>query len=154
MQIKSAPFHCNVDLIYSSCIVTETLRRTSDSLELLEQSAGFQSFFLVINPKDPKDEGFLGGTLLGREFWRNHRGCGSTGAQAFRFYCSKAVESPATTSQITQQTPYISTQPSPSSNVAAPTPKSPANITKSEVYTAFRNAIRYTVTQGVVLDQT
>ncbi|KAK7691067.1 hypothetical protein QCA50_006170 [Cerrena zonata] len=125
-------------------IVTDTLRRTSDSLELLEKSAGFQSFFLVTNPKDSKDEGFLGGTLLGRDFWRNHRGCGSTGAQAFKLYCSKVIKIPVTTSPISQQMPYNTAQPPQTSGVTSSTSKSPANVVKAEVYTAFRNAIRLT----------
>ena len=40
----------------------------SQELESLETLAGVQSFFLVVNPHDPDDQGFLGGTVVGREF--------------------------------------------------------------------------------------
>lgn len=71
--------------------VLEILRSTSRILESLHDLAGLQSFFLVVNPHDPEDEGFLGGTVLGREFWRGHRGCGVAGAEAFRTQCVKAI---------------------------------------------------------------
>ncbi|CAL1716215.1 unnamed protein product [Somion occarium] len=117
----------------------EVLRRISTTLEALEKTAGLQSFFLVVNPQDPDDDGFLGGTLLGREFWRNHRGCGSAGAQAFKAHCSRTTEVQAGPSQIAQQTPYA---PPPIQGASGSAQRSPANVVKADVYSAVRNAIR------------
>ncbi|KAI9060657.1 hypothetical protein FKP32DRAFT_1577784 [Trametes sanguinea] len=71
-------------------LIRRVLMNISEQLESLERLAGVQSFFLVVDPDDQADEGFLGGTVLGREFWRDHRGCGSSGAQVFRARCRRA----------------------------------------------------------------
>lgn len=62
---------------------------TSRILESLAETAGVQSFFLSVDPRDDEDPGFLGGSLDGREFWRNLRGGGDHGAKAFKRHCLK-----------------------------------------------------------------
>ncbi|OCH94355.1 hypothetical protein OBBRIDRAFT_140424 [Obba rivulosa] len=107
------------------------LRSTSQNLESLEGIADLHSFFLVVNPHDPADEGFLGGTLLGREFWRGYRNCGVVGARAFKAHCVKALE--------TQNRHTVAPYPPDSSLVQK---KGPASELKKEVYAAVRNALR------------
>ncbi len=53
-------------------------------LESLQATSGVQSFVLAINPNDAEDEGFLGGSALGREFWRSLRGGGLAGVKALK----------------------------------------------------------------------
>ncbi|KAI0303751.1 hypothetical protein B0F90DRAFT_1319989 [Multifurca ochricompacta] len=64
--------------------IRDILLSTSQVLESLQDIAGVQSFFLAINPNDADDEGFLGGTTLGREFWRSLRGGGTAGAKSLK----------------------------------------------------------------------
>lgn len=111
--------------------VHEILRTTSQNLEALEGIAGLHSFFLVVNPYDPADEGFLGGTVLGREFWRGYRNCGVAGARAFKAHCAKALEDQSHRSVVPQQPPPSIAQ-----------KKGPASELKKEVYAAVRNALR------------
>ena len=131
----------------------------SDALESLQVVSGHHSFFLVVNPNDEADKGFLGGTTLGREFWRGHRGCGAAGAQAFKLFCQKATNPEFSTLNVTQvlQQPQSDAVPSvgvfpypanvsttmianPHSNVPK---KNQASVIKAEVYASIRNAIRY-----------
>ncbi|KAG7451971.1 uncharacterized protein BT62DRAFT_926169, partial [Guyanagaster necrorhizus] len=44
-------------------------------------------------------KGFFGGSLLGREFWRNVRGGGDSGARAFRSHCMKHLVSQTSIAQ-------------------------------------------------------
>ncbi|GBE88403.1 hypothetical protein SCP_1302180 [Sparassis crispa] len=115
------------------------LRSTSHTLESLQKIAGLQAFFLVVNPFDPEDKGFLGGTLQGREFWRGHRGCGEAGAEAFKAQCLKASEERTRSS-------YVASTPVPAPNVqkttVVPRQKGPASSLKRDVYASVRNAIR------------
>lgn len=113
--------------------MSSILRATSRILETLEELAGLQSFFLVVNPSDPSDEGFLGGTLLGREFWRCHRGCGTTGAKLFQEQCMKAREAKMSGEPTLPDAPLVS---------APPKKKGPAGSLKTEVYAAVRDAVR------------
>lgn len=83
-----------------------------------------------MNPSDPTDEGFLGGTPLGREFWRGHRGCGASGSKAFGLFCQKALQNQA------QSTPRSASQPGPGG-------AKKASEVKAEVYLAVRNAVRW-----------
>lgn len=108
------------------------LRGTSQNLESLEGIAGLHSFFLVVNPKDATDEGFLGGTVLGRDFWRGYRGGGATGARAFKEHCAKVLES---------QTPCPAAVRT--LHLQGPQKKSSASELKKEIYAAVRNALRY-----------
>ncbi len=43
---------------------------------------------------DGDDGGFLGGSLMGREFWRRMRNGGESGARSFRTYCMKEMDIP------------------------------------------------------------
>lgn len=122
--------------------VANTLRAVSTALESLQAIAGHQSFLLVVNPYDEKDAGFLGGTILGREFWRGHRGCGAAGAQAFKIYCQTAATRTQERTSSTQS--YLSSTfsahvPPPTTN---PTKRETASGIKAEVYASVRNAIR------------
>lgn len=129
-------------LISLLALVSTTMRAISDAVESLQFIAGLQSFFLIVNPNDPKDEGFLGGTLLGREFWRGHRGCGAPGAQAFKLFCQKSTSHidnqqqthvPSSVRQFLPELPAVAVQ---------PTKKGTASALKSDVYASVRHAIR------------
>ncbi|KAI0690165.1 hypothetical protein BC835DRAFT_1417985 [Cytidiella melzeri] len=130
--------------------LSTTMRAVSDALESLHFVVGYQSFFLIVNPKDDGDQGFLGGTILGREFWRGHRGCGAAGAQAFKLFCQKAGASsisghmqPSTTVQNMQSVVIPQPVNLPTANSTAPK-KGAASSVKAEVYASVRNAIRTT----------
>ncbi|KAI0091207.1 hypothetical protein BDY19DRAFT_689234 [Irpex rosettiformis] len=129
------------------------MRMISDALESLEVVSGHQSFFLIVNPNDESDQGFLGGTILGREFWRGHRGCGAAGALAFNLFCQKAAHpnvsnsSVAGTTHVLQQPQPVPTQPIgivpyPTHPHGEAPKKNLASTVKAEVYASVRNAIR------------
>lgn len=128
-------------LIYCLLSVHEALRHTSTALESLHDVAGLQSFFLVVNPKDPMDEGFLGGTMIGREFWRGHRGCGTAGARAFKLYSEKSSPNFVTSADTT---PLLPMTRGAASQIDPPvSKKGPAGSLKAEVYSSVRNALRF-----------
>ena len=154
--------HLCVDLLIrvsTFVIVSAIMRMISDALESLQVVSGHHSFFLVVNPNDEADKGFLGGTTLGREFWRGHRGCGLAGAQAFKLFCQKATNpgfSNLIVTQVLQQpqsnaAPSVGVFPYPATTstamVANSHPNVPkknqASVIKAEVYGSIRNAIRY-----------
>jgi hypothetical protein len=72
--------------------VHNVLLSTSQVLESLHTTAGVQSFVLAINPNDAEDEGFLGGSSLGREFWRSLRGGGTAGAKTLKSLAISALQ--------------------------------------------------------------
>ncbi|KAH9917037.1 uncharacterized protein B0H18DRAFT_884190 [Fomitopsis serialis] len=113
--------------------VSSILRTTSRTLESLEEIAGLQSFFLVVNPNDPSDEGFLGGTVLGREFWRCHRGCGAAGARLSQEQCTKVKQANTSGEPALSDAPLVN---------APPRRKGPASSLKSDVYSSVRDAVR------------
>ncbi|KZT73706.1 hypothetical protein DAEQUDRAFT_762138 [Daedalea quercina L-15889] len=113
--------------------VSSVLRSTSRTLESLEELTGLQSFFLVVNPSDSADEGFLGGTVSGREFWRCHRGCGAAGAKLFQEQCMKAKDAKKSGLRALSNVPLVN---------APARKKGPASSLKSEVYASVRDAIR------------
>lgn len=73
-----------------------------------------------MDQNDPSEEGFLGGTLTGREFWRGMRGGGSIGAKAFKAHCLK--NNPSTS--------------------ATPHKRATASTIKADVYNGCRDALR------------
>ena len=121
------------------------LQNVSQQLESLETLAGLQSFFLVVDPSDTEHEGFLGGTVKGREFWRGHRGCGVAGAQSFKAQCVRSqaqaaqlptMLAPAPSPSIAQIIPYSD----------APQKKVQAREVKTELYGSMRDALRFAST--------
>lgn len=130
-----------------SCSVRSVLSETSRTLESLHTLSGTHSFFLTVDPPDAEDKGFLGGTVLGREFWRGFRGGGDAGAKNFKSYCLK--NSARGASIITtgiQKNNCISSEvsgSSPGAGTVVISKRSPASSLKTEVYTNVRNALRY-----------
>ena len=114
------------------------MRDISAALESLEVVAGLHSFYLIVDPSSSADDGFLGGTVLGREFWRGHRGCGAPGAQAFKLFCQKSAlhhsHASPSSSHFQQEVKAAGVQLS---------KKSTASAVKSEVYATVRNAVRF-----------
>ncbi|KAI0719282.1 hypothetical protein C8T65DRAFT_758907 [Cerioporus squamosus] len=121
-------------------LVGRVLRTVSQQLESLETLAGLQSFVLIVDPNDTADEGFLGGTIRGREFWRGHRGCGVAGAQTFKARCVRAQSQLPAPTRIGTPLPTIVPLSAPGSSKK----KSQAREVKSEVYAAMRDALRAT----------
>ena len=115
--------------------VHQVLQSVSQELESLEKLTGAQSFFLVVNPYDQEDQGFLGGTVVGREFWRGYRGCGAPGAEAFKAHCVRTI--PQFAIATTLGTTAHTTVPSATSRK-----KGPARELKTELYARIRNALR------------
>ena len=116
-------------------LVRDVLCDTSRVLESLSEVAGVQSFILAVNPSEPSDGGFLGGSVVGREFWRGMRGGGEGGARAFKAYSIN----------------HLQRQPASRNTVHIPKPSSPppkggaAKSLKNELYKSVRNALRYAV---------
>lgn len=71
--------------------IRTVLYDASRTLETLSETSGVQSFLLSVDPADPSDHGFLGGSLTGREFWRRLRNGGEGGANAFKTFCQKEM---------------------------------------------------------------
>ncbi|OSD06565.1 hypothetical protein PYCCODRAFT_1474680 [Trametes coccinea BRFM310] len=120
-------------------LIRQALMNISEQLEFLERLAGVQSFFLVVDPSDQADGGFLGGTVLGREFWRGHRGCGSSGAQAFKAQCQRTRPlwhgSHRTTTDPRSHSAHTE-------SVVQTTSKGSARELKAALYSAMRDALR------------
>jgi hypothetical protein len=111
--------------------VRDILLSTSRVLESLQATAGVQSFVLAINPNDAEDEGFLGGSPLGREFWRSLRGGGLAGVKALK---SLAVSTAQTSSPSFHVALHGTGIPS--------RQKETAHSLKSEVYARVRTLLR------------
>lgn len=109
-------------------------------METLATTLSVQSFVLAVDPFDPSDEGFLGGTTTGREFWRGLRGGGAPGALAFKDYCRRNYD-PQTSTVLA---PPVSAPPISKSK------KTPASLLKSEVYAAVRAALRFVAVHPLV----
>ena len=107
------------------------LSDASRILESLHDVSGVHSFLLAVDPSDSADEGFLGGTVLGREFWRGLRGGGCMGATAFKLHCFKAAEA------------ISSGQGDSSKQMAATSVKrTPATAIRTTLYANIRKALR------------
>lgn len=96
-----------------------------------------------MDPSEPNAEGFLGGSLLGREFWRDLRNGGDPGARTFRHYCLKRSDEDVTSSH-NYNNDVPANQP-----VAGPSqPKQAAKSLKTELYDNMRKALRYAATSS------
>jgi hypothetical protein len=117
-------------------IVRAILCDTSRILESLSDTSGVQAFLLAVDPNDLTDGGFLGGSLIGREFWREMRGGGDHGARAFKTHCASRLPNKSIIGvQVHHET---------QERVAStPPPKGgPARSIKNELYDSVRNALR------------
>ncbi len=120
----------------SSLAVHSVLRDASRILETLSTSSCIQSFLLAVDPYDPLDGGFLGGSVIGREFWRGLRGGGETGAKAFKAHCTSQLQ----TKVVHDTKPTLSIERKPS---VPPVPKLyHAKSMKNELYEKVRTALR------------
>ena len=111
--------------------VYNILSSTCQLLESLLATAGVQSFVVAINPNDAEDEGFLGGTPLGKEFWTSLRGGGTAGAKALKSLAISTLQDPCSPSTSTFHA------------TGAPSrQKETAHSLKSEVYARVRTLLR------------
>lgn len=119
-------------------IVRPVLLEVSQTLESLHRLTGVHSFFLAVNPRDSSDQGFLGGTTVGRDFWRRLRGGGDAGANHFKSHCLKAGPDAACayTPPAAPQAPPLVAGPSTTQK------SSPAHALKNELYNAIRSRLR------------
>ncbi|KAH9068412.1 hypothetical protein EDB83DRAFT_2222701 [Lactarius deliciosus] len=109
------------------------LSSTCQVLESLQVTAGIQSFVVAINPNDAEDEGFLGGSSLGKEFWTSLRGGGTAGAKALKSLAISTFQDPSL-----PPTPTFHGTGIPSRQ------KETAHSLKSEVYARVRTLLRPT----------
>ncbi|KAL1751351.1 hypothetical protein FB107DRAFT_222236 [Schizophyllum commune] len=118
----------------------QTLNVISEQLESLRAVAAVESFVLAVAPHksvEDADAGFLGGTLAGRQFWREFRHGGEGGAKAFRHFCAR------TSTAATQ--PTLSPVPQVSRSTSIPSSSRPtAPKIKAELYDAMRRSLRST----------
>ena len=112
--------------------VLSTLYDASRLLESLCELTGVQSFVLAVDPNNPSDTGFLGGTVKGREFWRGLRGGGAHGAKAFKSHCLRDV-GPSTFAANPVEGSLSSRAPSITS----------AKSLKTDLYDSVRKALRF-----------
>jgi hypothetical protein len=121
-----------------SLVAQSVLTDTSNQLETLGHITGIESFFLAVDPADIKNDGFLGGTVAGREFWRGQRYGGQSGAKAFQLHCLKLAA-------VSSSTPSDSTQDNADTvaSSSSPVESSSGAKVKAELYETFRNALRY-----------
>ncbi|KAF5382172.1 hypothetical protein D9615_004403 [Tricholomella constricta] len=107
----------------------------SRMLESLCEVTGVHSFVLAVDPSDPSDMGFLGGSVVGREFWRGMRGGGEAGAKTFKAHCLREMES--------QPTPPFGREEGPSTRASSVSAKpAPARFLKNDLYESVRKALR------------
>ena len=122
----------------SQSVVRSVLCDASKVLENLSTTSGVQSFLLAVDPFEPLDNGFLGGSLLGREFWRGLRGGGETGARSFRTHCMAQLQSKNI------QKDDGSTSPVEPQSSLLPTARAyHAKSLKNELYEYVRHALRF-----------
>jgi hypothetical protein len=100
-------------------------------LESLQATSGVQSFVLAINPNDAEDEGFLGGSSLGREFWRSLRSGGLAGVKALKSLAISTLQESSSFNFSLHGTGIPSRQ------------KETAHSLKSDVYARVRALLRY-----------
>ncbi|KAF5359769.1 hypothetical protein D9756_003466 [Leucocoprinus leucothites] len=113
--------------------VRNVLIETSKVLESLSEVLGVQSFILAVDPQNPHDGGFLGGSLVGREFYRGLRGGGTAGASSFKIYAQKRV--PSTQEEVVMQDSSTHSSPAP------PTVR-PSRQVKVDLYETIRSQLR------------
>ena len=122
------------------------MSETSRTLESLHSLSGNHSFFLAIDPADAENDGFLGGTVLGREFWRGIRGGGHAGAKNFRLHCLKKAEMATTITSLQNSNPTGGETSTIGAAATAASKRGPASSLKAEVYANVRDALRYAYT--------
>lgn len=102
-------------------------------LESLSNVTGIQSFLLAVDPHDPQDAGFLGGSIIGREYYRGLRGGGIAGASSFKTFVHKRLPAQQEEIDIREPSPH-------------PSPNPPAIRTakkvKVELYETIRSQLR------------
>ena len=113
-------------------LVCDVLDKTSRTFESLLTVAGHHSFLLVVDPfaADATDKGFLGGTTVGREFWRGLRNGGATGARNFKEFCRKSSGN-----QSGVQAPVLAL-------TSASSKQTPAGTMKNNLYVEMRSRLR------------
>ena len=111
--------------------VRNVLLSTSRVLESLQATSGIQSFIVAINPNDVEDEGFLGGSSLGREFWRSLRGGGLAGVKALKSLAISTFQDSSSSNFSLHGAGIPSRQ------------KETAHSLKSDVYARVRALLRY-----------
>ncbi|KAF9030993.1 hypothetical protein BDZ89DRAFT_949195 [Hymenopellis radicata] len=119
--------------IWTLLLVRTALCDVSRILENLQALSGVHSFVLAVDPTDPAMDGFLGGSWLGRDFWRNLRTGGDSGAKAFKGQCVKHLQ--ATGSQTGESS-------------ATSSHSTPAHALKSELYDKVRTSLRQVYING------
>ena len=119
--------------------VRNVLLSTSRVLESLQATSGVQSFVLAINPNDAEDEGFLGGSSLGREFWRSLRGGGTAGVKAMKSLAVSTLQDASSSVVTLHGTGLPSRQ------------RETAHSLKSEVYARVRALLRHVIDTPVIL---
>lgn len=124
---------CNICLA-----VRQALQAVAAQLDALRTTAGLEAFFLAVDPADGTDDsGFLGGTTLGRDFWRGLRNGGDAGARLFKHQCKAA--SVAARSSGAAAASSCATG---SERTLSGTRRTPAVALKNNLYNEMRTALR------------
>jgi hypothetical protein len=121
--------------------VQSVLLETSRVLESLHEVSGVHSFFLAVDAGSPDDTGFLGGTVPGREYWRNLRRGGDMGFRSFKMHCRKAAPDTNDRDGAVDDSTVVPTV----------RKRSPANARKAEVYANVRSVLRLVIHATILL---
>ena len=116
--------------------IEDVLTNVSNTLESLCEATSQHSFMLVVDPKDESNDAFLGGTGLGREYWRGLRNGGASGVRNFKEYC-RSVSKNQVILPIT-----INSQPLTQRSGPRSSPSAPSTVLKNHLYTEMRSRLR------------
>ena len=120
----------------------DILQNTTNLLNSLFRIAGMHSLLLTIDPKDNNDEGFLGGSPSGREFWLSMRNGGATGMHHFKQFCRDNGGQSLASSSDTGGSSSVLARNAPPTQVIRSGKSTPAVILKNQLYVEMRNALR------------
>lgn len=121
-------------------LVRRVLCHTSHTLEILQQTADVHALVLSCDLINPESLGFLGGSPLGREYWRQLRGGGFEGAQKLKEFVrrNKNKASAVNIRDVGNVgVPLVDEKP-----VVAGPKKTPAGVTRNDLYIAIRDNLR------------
>ncbi|KAF7771625.1 hypothetical protein Agabi119p4_5936 [Agaricus bisporus var. burnettii] len=113
--------------------VRNVLVEASKVLESLSSVTGIQSFLLAVDPHDPQDAGFLGGSIIGREYYRGLRGGGIAGASSFKTFLHKRLPTQQEEIDIRETSPHPTRTPAATRT---------AKKAKLELYESIRSQLR------------
>lgn len=132
------PFLNNFDSYYP--IVRRVLCHASHTLEILQQTADVHALILSCDLVNPESQGFLGGSPLGREYWRQLRGGGFEGAQKLKEFVRRNKNKSQSIN--IRDVGNVGVALKDEAPIVAGPKKTPASATRNDLYIAIRDQLR------------